>query len=220
MAGICTNSVRKSHATDVHRVVTVALDGESLATELDAEWFDALDWNAQLPLEWRHITLKELYVLLGIKKLQVGGVLIENLKDRVTNGEEATNVKQYPLLMKDVIKSNIGTSYVNVPIGANGERTLIDFTGCTQFRVVLTANLPGTGPFSARVVRDSDSAVLFEQTGITSSSGTGAGTERELDTDWRTLPSQASGLIYVRLQARSAAAADDPVFRKCVLGVQ
>jgi hypothetical protein len=48
----------------------------------------------------------------------------------------------------------------------------------------------------------------------------GAAGERELDTGWLALPAQASGLILVRLQAKSVTAADDPQFRRCVLVVK
>jgi hypothetical protein len=57
-----------------------------------------------------------------------------------------------------------------------------------------------------RVVRDSDDAVLFENSNLTQAG------ERELDTNWQPLPAQASGLIFVRVQAKSTVAQDDPVF--------
>jgi hypothetical protein len=123
-------------------------------------------------------------------------------------------VKQYVLLAKDVTKTNIGTSYVNIPPGLNGERSLVDFTGCTQFRLVLNMNAVGSGAWGARVVRDSDNAVLFENDNIT-----GAG-EKELDTDWQTLPAAASGLTLVRLQGKSTTGADDPIYRRCVMLVR
>jgi hypothetical protein len=129
----------------------------------------------------------------------------------VCNGDEATNVKQWVILAKDVTRSNIGTAYVNVPPGLNGERSLIDFTGCTEYRLILNMNAVGTGPWAVRLVRDSDDAVLHEATNIT-----GAG-EKELDTNWTTLPAAANGLVLVRLQAKSNVGADDPVFRRCVV---
>jgi hypothetical protein len=205
MAAICTNSIRKSGAGCDHRTVTVDLDGESIDLHTGERDLDAIAWDDET---------KRQFVLLGLKRLRVLGLSLDDAIGRVTNGEEATNVKQYPLLMKDVTKTNIGTSYVNVPIGANGERTLVDFTGCTQYRAILHANLVGTGPWQVRIIRDSDSAVLYESPSITQSG------ERELDTDWQTLPAEASGLMYVRLQAKSSVGADDPIFRRCVMGVR
>jgi hypothetical protein len=123
-------------------------------------------------------------------------------------------VKQYTILAAPVTKGNIGLAWVNVLPGANGERSLVDFTGCTEYRLILHANLVGVGPFGARLVRDSDSAVLYENTSIV-----GLG-ERELDTDWQVLPAQANGLTLVRLQCKSGVANDDPIFRRCILLVR
>lgn len=213
MAGICINSIPKSHATDGHRVVTVTLDGETITDEFFDEDFDALTWNDVLPSDWRTLTLKQIFVRLGVKKKRLEGVTFNQLIGRVTNGEEATNVKQYDFIAPGsaVTKNNIGTAYVDVLPGANGQRVLVDCTGCTQFRIVVTANLVATGPFQARVVKDSDSMVLYESPSLTQTG------ERELDTDWQTLPAWATGMEVLRLQAKSATASDDPVFRRCVM---
>jgi hypothetical protein len=209
MAGIVITSVRKSGAGCDHRLVTVALDGESFEVHTGEGELDAMPWTD---------AEKRQFILLGLKRLRVLGLALDNAPGRVCNGEEATNVKTYDLMGPGnvVAKTNIGTSYVNVLPGANGERVLIDFTGCTEFRVILTANLVGTGPFGARVVRDSDNAVLFENASIAG----GAPQERELDTDWQTLPGAAGGLTLVRLQAKSTVGADDPQFRRCVMLVR
>jgi hypothetical protein len=205
MAAICTNSIRKSGAGCDHRTVTVNLDGESLDLHTGERDLDAIAWDDET---------KRQFVLLGLKRLRVLGLSLDDAIGRVTNGEEATNVKQYPLLMKDVSKTNIGTAYVNVPIGANGERSLVDFTGCTQFRAVLHANLILTGPWQIRIIRDSDNVVLYESPSLTQ------GGERELDTDWLSIPGGFTGLTFLRLQAKSNVAGDDPQFRRCVLGVR
>lgn len=135
---------------------------------------------------------------------------------RVVRGVEATNMKVYDLIAPGaaITKTNIGTSYVNISPRLNGERTLIDFTGCTQYRLVAFANLVGTGQWGLRVVRDSDSAVLHENANL------GAAGERELDTDWQALPAQAAGLIFVRVQGKSTTGADDPVFGSVRLAVR
>lgn len=204
MAGICTGSTRKSGAGCDHRTVTVDLDGTVVTVHTGERDLDAMPYGD---------AEKTQLVLLGLKRLRVLGLLLDDAVNRVTNGEEATNVKSYDLLGPGsaVTKTNIGAAYVNVLPGANGERSLVDFTGCTQYRVILTANLVGTGAFGARIVRDSDSAVLYENANIALTG------ERELDTDWQTLPAAASGLTLARLQMKSATAADDPVVRRCTL---
>jgi hypothetical protein len=207
MAGICTDHFRKNGPTCDHRLVTVVLDGETFQIETEEAAIDESPWTR---------VEQELFIRLGLKRLRTLGLPLDNIIGRVTNGEEATNVKQYNFLGPGgaVTKTNIGTAYVNVCPGANGERVLVDCTGCTQFRLVLTANLVGTGPWNVRVIRDSDSTVLYESPNITQSG------ERELDTDWQTLPAWAAGLEVLRLQAKSAVAADDPIFRRLVLLVK
>jgi hypothetical protein len=144
------------------------------------------------------------------------GIALAELLNRVMVGDEATNVKQYQIIGPGVAvtKTNIGTAYTNILPGINGQRALLDFTGCTQFRIVLSANLVGTGAFGARIVRDSDTAVLFEAPAL------GAAGERELDSDWQAIPQGWDGLVYVRIQAKSATAADDPIFRACTVGLR
>lgn len=44
--------------------------------------------------------------------------------------------------------------------------------------------------------------------------------ERELDTDWQTLPAAFTGVELLRVQAKSLVAADDPVFRRVTLVVR
>jgi hypothetical protein len=204
MAGICTANQRRNGPTCGHFVLDVVLDGETHSfhdlTDSDLNGWDAKD--------------KRQFILLGLKRQRSAGMSLADAMNKVIVGEEGTNVRVFPVLSKDVTKTNIGTTYVNVPPGLNGERTPVDFTGCTQYRVVLNMNAIGTGPWSVRMVRDTDLAVLWETTNIS-----GAG-EKEVDTDWQTLPAAASGMIAVRLQGRSNVGADDPVFRRAILLVR
>ena len=146
------------------------------------------------------------------------GELLSVLLNRVVFGDEATNVKIYNFFGPGatITKTNIGTAYVNICPGLNGERLIADFTGCTQFRLMLHSNLIGTGAFAARVVRDADDVVLAESTNL------GAAGERELDTDWTNLPAAflGVGVVTLRAQAKSATATDDPVFRALRLGLR
>lgn len=209
MAGTVTAHARKHGPACDHRSVTVNLDGEAITLDAEERRLDEMAWDDDA---------KRQFILLGLKRLRVLGLALDDSVGRCCNGEEATNVKQYTLLAKDVTRTNIGTAYVNVPPGANGERSLVEFTGCTEFRLVLNANFPAgsVGPFGARVVRDSDNAVLYQNDAI---SATPSG-ERELDTGWLPIPQGVNSLEVVRFQARSATAADDPVFRRCVILVR
>src|SRR5690242_4785902 len=115
MAGICTNSTRKGGANCDHRSLTVALDGANVTDEFTGADLDAVDWDGLLPSDWRMLTLKQLWVRLGIKKKRLAGVTLDNLVGYCTNGDEATNVKIYSFFGPGaaITKTNIGTSYVN-----------------------------------------------------------------------------------------------------------
>lgn len=208
MAGICINHVRRGGGNCDHRDVTVTLDGQTFVIDTGEGKLDQITWDDET---------KKQFILLGLKRLRALGLALDDVIGRCTNGEEATNVKQYALLTQNTTKTNIGTAYVNIPIGLNGERTLIEFTGCTEFRLGVWLNLPaGTiGPLRVRIVRDSDSAVLYESPDITTPVG-----EKEFDSGILPLPPAANALFYVRLQGKSITAADDPIFRKAILLVR
>jgi len=203
MAGICVNHIRNNGVNCDHRTVTVNFDGESLVLDVSEAELDATPWTA---------AEKKQFIKLGLKRLRVLGLALDNVIGRVTNGEEATNVKSWMILGKDVTKTNIGTTYVNVSPGLNGERMLIDLTGCTQYRLILNLNCVGSGAWGARLVRDSDNAIIVENGNIT-----GAG-EKELDTGWQNIPGTVQNTEFlVRLQGKSTTAADDPVFRRAIM---
>lgn len=204
MSDICTATANPSGCG--HYNVTVSVDGVAVALHVSSE-------DIASPLTADELSA---FVLLSLRRLRAKGVTLAQMARRITYGDEATNVKQYDILGAGgaVTKTNIGAAYVDVLPGANGQRALVDFTGATDFRVVLTANLVGTGQFAARLVRDSDSAVIFEAANL------GAAGERELDTGWLPVPGSVSGLEVVRLQAKSQTAADDPTFRRCVVLVR
>lgn len=197
MPEICTSSVSPNNCG--HRQLTVG----------------GLTWHADLnrgPLtdDEKRDVIEKLIVWKGLDVLALVG--------RVIVGDEATNVKAYQFFGPGaaITKTNINQSspgvYVNVCGGANGERKPVDLTGCTKYRIVMHANLAGSGPYSLRMVRDSDNLVLHESTGI-------AAGERELDTDAQDLPQafHNAGIVRLRVQALSATGADDPVFRGCTL---
>lgn len=198
MAVICTQSVSPNSCG--HRTVTVG--GVVLQ----------MHENELLPLT--AVEVEQLYRLA----IRFKGVALAQLLNRVVHGDEATNVKIYPFFGPGaaIAKTNIGAAYVNICPGLNGERLFADFTGCTEFRLMLHANLVGLGQFGARVVRDGDSAVLFESANL------GAAGERELDTDWQPLPAAflGQGFVALRAQAKSTTALDDPLFRSLRVGLR
>jgi hypothetical protein len=208
VAGIVTTHARRGGAGCDHRDVVVTLDGEAFAFDTGEGPLDALPWDADA---------KRQFVLLALRRLRALGLSLDAAVGRICCGEEATNVKQYLLLAKDVTKTNIGTSYVNVPVGANGERTLVEFTGCAEFRLVANVNMVGVGLLGIRVIRDGDSAVLYENAAI---AGTNSAGEKELDTGWLAVPQGVNSLEVLRVQMKSQTGADDPVARRVVLLVR
>lgn len=178
------------------------MDSDTITIHTTDDELDSQPWT---------IEEKTQLLRLELKRRRVAGFVLSQALNRVIVGDEGSNVRQWSILSKDVTKTNIGTAYVNVPPGANGERSLIDFTGSTEFRIILNANLVGTGPWAAQLIRDGDSSVIFEAPNL------GAAGERELDSGWQAVPGPISGLTVVRLQAKSGTATDDPVFRRCIV---
>jgi hypothetical protein len=198
MAGICT--AISICAGGNHATLSEVLDGVPVSV-------DITEGEALEPLSADDLRA---FLRLKARRLRQSGVPLAQFVNRVLMGDEATNVKQYDLMGPGsvVTKTNIGTAYVNVLLGANGERCLIDFTGCTEFRPVVTANLVGTGPFGFRIIKDGDNTVLFENASVALTG------ERELDPGWQAIPAGFTGLEVVRLQAKSNTASDDPVIRR------
>lgn len=203
MSGICTASVSPRNCG--HRTYTIVLDGVPYTIERDPTALSTEERQRLLELAARYWEFTK-------------GVAPATFLHRVLFGEEATNVKIYTFFGPGaaIVKTNIGTSYVDICPGQNGERVVVDLTGCTEYRLMLSANLIGTGAWGARVIRDSDSEVLHDAPTL------GAAGEREADTDWQPLPAAflGLGLVYLRAQAKSQTAGDDPVFRRLQLGLR
>jgi hypothetical protein len=203
MAGICVASVSPNACS--HWTHTVVLKGVPYTIERDRTPLSSDELQRLLEFAARYLEFER-------------EVLPSAFLHRVLFGEEATNVKIYTFFGPGAVltKTNIGTTYVDICPGQNGERVVVDLTGCTEYRLMLSANLVGTGPWSARVVRDSDDAVLHDAPTL------GAAGEREADTDWQPLPAAFLGqsLLYLRAQAKSQTATDDPVFRRLQLGLR
>lgn len=206
MPDICTASANPSGCG--HYNITVTVDGTPVALHVSND--ELLE-----PLTTAEI---EKFVLLSARRLRQQGVTLAQFLNRVTHGEEPTSVKNYCLVAPGsaVTKTNIGAAYVNILTGTTGQAVPVDFTGCTQFRILADATQIGTGVLGVQVVRHTDSAVLYANAAFGSA---GAG-DKALDTDWVTLPAQATGLILVRAQAKSTVATDDPVIRRVLLGVR
>lgn len=203
---ICTATANPTGCGHWH--LTATIGGVSVSVELhELELLEPFTDND-----------RSLMLRLLARALRQSGVTLPQFLHRVLKGDEATNVKIYSFFGPGaaITKTNIGTSYVNICPGLNGERIVVDFTGCTQYRLQLHADVPGSGQIGVRVVRDTDGAVLHEAPTI------GASGEREGDTDWQDLPAAfvGEGLTYLRAEAKSTTAQDDPVFRGLRVGLR
>jgi hypothetical protein len=205
MAGICTASVSPNSCG--HRTLTIQWDGQSYT-------IPHFDLDQPLTTEERLA-----YLTLSVRLLKGRGVSLAQFVNRVLIGEEATNVKGYTFFGPGValVKTDIGTAYTNILPELNGGRRLVDFTGCTEFRVFLNGLLPGVGPYGARIVRHSNNAVLYENATIPANAS-----ERELDTGWVAIPAGfLPGAQEVMVaQAKSVTATDDPTYRRIELLVR
>ena len=81
MAGICTNNETRTDATCNHRNVVINLDGTEITLHTSDQELDVMSWTAEDQRQ---------FVLLGLKRLRVLGLNLEDALNRVTNGEEAT----------------------------------------------------------------------------------------------------------------------------------
>lgn len=163
--------------------------------------------------ELGNLTPEEIEQLLRLA-VRYKGVALANLLNRVVLGDEATNVKAYTLVAPGVAvaRTNVGVTPQNLLPGASGQRMLVDFTGCTEFRLAMDANIV-SGTWALRVVRSGDDEVLYQSPNL---STTG---EQDLDTDWQPLPAGFDALAVVVLQVGSSASAS-ATFRRCVLLVR
>jgi hypothetical protein len=115
---------------------------------------------------------------------------------------------------KDITKTNIGTSLVNVYIGSGGEGQLFDVSGYNQYRLVVSANKVGTGNLTHGVAEVGGTTNRIEST------YTGAAGEFTSDSGWTDLPAWATGEHIVRPMALSTVATDDPVYRSLALYIR
>lgn len=108
----------------------------------------------------------------------------------------------------EVVKTDIGTSYVDVYSGGNNFAQLIyvDFTGFTQFRAYLIWDNIGAGTQSLRIVDASSvTDVLHDFT---------AAVDGGQDSGLVTIPAHFVGSRFaLKLMAKSTTAGDDPAFR-------
>lgn len=209
MAGIVLSYTRHLHGPNcTHGAAVVSLDGEQFTFQDDERDLAAMEFDK------RRFLRDTLYYWHVIK-----GVPLNAIAGRVCFGEEATNVKVYQFFGPGaaITKTNIGTAYVNICAGSGGEPIVADFTGCTQYRIRLYANLIGTGQWGAQVK-------MFNGAGdvLHAAPNLGAAGERTVDSGWQNLPAAflGQGLVELVAQAKSTTAADDPVFRSLSLGLK
>ena len=112
---------------------------------------------------------------------------------------------------KDITRTNIGTTLVNVYNGSGGEAQLVDFDSYHEGRFVIYANKVGSGNLTMRLV-DTTNAANFVELIYTNAAG-----EFMLESNWVTLPAWATGQKTVKPMASSSVAQDDPIFRSFIL---
>src|SRR3990172_6537969 len=112
---------------------------------------------------------------------------------------------------KDRTFANIGTSFVNVYIGANGEAQIVDCARYKECRIVVFGNKVGTGTLSHQLAEVGTANVL------TGPDYAGAAGEFSADSGWTALPAWAVGEKIIRPQAKSTVSTDDPVYRQVLL---
>lgn len=104
------------------------------------------------------------------------------------------------------VKTNIGAAFVDIYTETNsqGKALRVDFTGKTQYAAGVWWDKIGTGTQNVRCVDvDNVANVLFDIVVVSGRNTTGP----------TALPGFATGIKYLKLQAKSTTAADDPVFR-------
>jgi len=106
-----------------------------------------------------------------------------------------------------VTKTNIGTTFVNIFPGLNGQRQLVDATGFAQFRIIAHWSVVGTGVQTLQCINDANPAQVLDTVDFS-----GAG-EKERDSGWVALPAWMTGEVFLRLQGKSTVGTDDPIFR-------
>lgn len=200
-----------------HADVTTTIQGETFT--LDRERLGGDLRTALSALERRQ------FAYLACRVLFQSGVPLSKFLNRVLLGQEATSVQTYPLVGPGaaILRSNAGTTYGNALPGINGQRQFVDFTGKTEFRIMLNVNFGQTG-HSLRIVRHSDSAVLYERSPIALTG------DQELDTGadaaavngWLPLPSWSLTTEgnFVRLEHKAPAGTTAMTVRNCELALR
>lgn len=112
---------------------------------------------------------------------------------------------------KDATKTNIGSTAVNVYVGAAGEGQLVTFARYNQYRLAVWGNKVGTGNITAQL------AEVATPTNVLAVTYTGVAGEFVQDSGWLTLPAWANGETNLKPMALSSVATDDPIFRQFAL---
>jgi hypothetical protein len=118
------------------------------------------------------------------------------------------------LWTKDVTKTNLAASFINVYLGNGGEGQLVDFFSMKQYRLVVQVNKLGTG------VQDAGIMDVTTPANVISIADSAVAGEHTLDSNWVDLPAWMTGQVVVKPVARSSVTTDDPVYRQFALYVR
>lgn len=105
---------------------------------------------------------------------------------------------------QSITKTNVGASFVDIynQTNAVGKGVKTDFTGKTQFRLNVKWNKVGTGTQTVRLVDINNTANFYDLDVISGDNDSGL----------VNLLAWQTSVVHVKLQAKSTAAADDPIF--------
>jgi len=152
----------------------------------------------------------------------IGGIIIGNCSiGSFVNGFNTTNgvtcatpssggetFQLVDRVISSKTKTNVGTSWVDVYSTAlDPEDTLMNTTGMTDFRLLITVDYVGTGTHSVNLNQTASNVNGLWQFNFT-------GDCDPCDSGWKTLPVWASSVeVFMESKIVSTTAGDDPVFR-------
>lgn len=105
-------------------------------------------------------------------------------------------------------KTNVGTAYVDVyNTGLDPEDTLLNTTGMTQIRILVTVDYVGAGTTSSTFNQSTSNVNSFYVFNYTADCD-------PCDSNWQNLPAWASNVeVFIEPQIKSTTSTDDPIYK-------